>query len=36
MRVAAVGAMALTLMSFFAPSMARTFMRPTRPDLAAA
>ena len=36
MRVAAVGAMALTLMFFLAPSMASTFIRPTRPDLAAA
>ena len=36
MRVAAVGAMELTLMFFFSPSMARTFIRPTSPDLAAA
>ena len=35
MRVAAIGAMALTRMLFFAPSIFSVFMRPTSASLAA-
>ena len=35
MRVAAMGAMALTLTFFFSPSILRVFMRPMTPSFAA-